>query len=602
MAPLDFGILALYLVGSLAVGLRTRERAGSSALEYFLAGRQLPWWAAGTSMVATTFAADTPLAVTGLVASGGVAGNWIWWVWGISHLLAALVFARYWRRLEVFTDAEVLERRYSGRPAAVLRAVKAGYMALFLNTLTLGWVILAMRKIAGQIVPGLDPAVVTFGAMGLAVLYSALGGLRSVVITDVFQFGLAMVGALALAVAAVQGVGGLSGLQDGLQQTYGARTADLLAFVPQGDLPGLPLGLFAVLLTVGWWRVAEGGGYLAQRFAACRSAEDAERAGVLFAVVHNALRPWPWILVGLCALVVWPLDLGPCADTCAEGYQCVAGRCVLPDREATYVAMMLRELPPGALGLMVTSLVAAFMSTVDTHVNWGSSYLVRDVWARFVRPASGPEEQVRVGRAASLLMGSLAAGLSLGMESIAGAWLFVLTLGSGLGSVTLARWLWWRVNASAELVCLLVSTALALGLVLAGAPTVAGLPNPLHLGPISQQARILIVSVGSLACWLPVALWAPSDPLDRLVGFYRAARPPAWGWGPVAAAAGAAGARDPWLGRRLLAGALAIFGSLFGLGGVLLRAPAWPWALLAAAGLGAFAWLVRAPHPEDPVG
>lgn len=598
MTALDFALIALYLLGSLAVGLRTRERASVSAVEYFLAGRSLPWWAAGTSMVATTFAADTPLAVTGLVASGGVAGNWIWWVWGVAHVLAALVFARYWRRLEVLTDAEVLERRYSGRPAAVLRAAKAAYMALFLNTLTLGWVILAMRKISGAILPGVDPALATYAAMALAVGYSALGGLRSVVLTDLFQFGLAMLGALALCGTALHEQGGLEGMVAALHQIYGEKTDSILAFVPQGDLPGLPLTLFAVLLTVGWWRVAEGGGYLAQRFAACRDAQQAERAGLLFAVVHNAVRPWPWILVGLCALVVWPLDAGPCVELCPTDYQCVEGRCVVPDREATYVLMMQRTLPPGLLGLMVTSLLAAFMSTVDTHVNWGSSYLVRDVWERFLRPQASAAEQVRVGRIAAVGMGALAATLSLGMESISGAWLFILTLGSGLGSATLARWLWWRVNATAELVSLGVSTALALGVVLAAAPSLWGWSNPLYLGPISQQARLLIVSLGSLACWLPVAWWGPADPMDRMVAFYRGARPPRWGWRPVAEAAGEDFAEDRGLPLRLAAGFLAVFGGLFGLGGWLLREPTAPWAALTLLSAGAFGWLLRGSAAE----
>lgn len=561
MGTLDLVIVAAYLLGALAVGIAVSKRASASTEEYFLAGRSLPWWLAGTSMVATTFAADTPLAVTGLVASGGVAGNWIWWTWGVAHVVAALVFARFWRRLKVVTDAEIMERRYSGRTAVVLRMVKAGYAALFLNCLTMGWVILAMRKVSVHLFPDVNPLVLTFALMALAVVYSMLGGMRSVVLTDIAQFGLAMLGAVLLAWFVLDDIGGVSGLLAGLQQTYPDTHGDLLAFFPSGDLPGLPMTLFAVLLTVAWWRQAEGGGYIVQRLGAAKSVQDAERASIWFAVLHNAIRPWPWILVGLAALVVYPLGS-------------------LDDREAAYPMLMVAKLPAGLLGLMVASLLAAFMSTIDTHVNWGSSYLVRDVYERF-RDEDGPDRGVLVGRVGVVLMGGIAAIASLFMDSIADVWLFVIMLGSGLGSVSIARWLWWRVNATSELVALGVSTLLSIAMV---------------VWVDDQATRITIVAVGSLVCWVPVAwLTKPADP-QELDAFYTAARP--FGlWGPVAERNAqvdtALGAR---VALRVAAGLFAVFGTLFGLGGALLHGPIW--ALVAAAGLASLAWLVRSATAE----
>ncbi len=578
MSPIDLAIVGLYLLSALGVGLAVTKRASQGSEEYFLAGRSLPWWLAGTSMVATTFAADTPLAVTGLVASGGIAGNWVWWCIGIAHVVAAVLFARWWRRLEVVTDAEIMERRYTGRAAPALRLVKAGYAAVLVNCLTMGWVILAMRKVCGVLFPEQDPLLLTFGLMALAVFYSMLGGMRSVVLTDIVQFSLALFGAVLLMFIVVRDEGGLSGLVEGLHAAYPDRADSMLAFLPEGDLPGLPITLFAVLLTVGWWRQAEGSGYIMQRLGASETPQDAERAAIWFAVLHNAIRPWPWILVGLAALVVYPLSMDV-------------------DREATYAMLLVDRLPTGALGLMIASLLAAFMSTIDTHVNWGSSYVVRDLWLRFVDPDAPPRRQVLVGRLAVVALGFIAALASLGMDDIASVWLFVIMLGSGLGSVSLARWLWWRVNAAAELTALLVSSGLAIAIVLLGNEALFGHDNPLFWQEIPTQSRILIVAFGSLGCWVPAALMTSPDRGDMLDAFYRKVRP--WGfWGPVSA-------RNPGLAEplgllplRLLAGMLSVFGTLFGLGGLLLEPGKLPWAALTLVGLASFAWLMWSTSPD----
>jgi solute:Na+ symporter, SSS family len=555
MHALDFLIVGLYMLAALGVGLALARRASSGSDEFFLAGRSLPWWVAGTSMVATTFAADTPLAVTGLVAAGGIAGNWVWWAVGIAHVVAAVLFARYWRRLEVVTDAEVLELRYSGGEATVLRTIKAFYQAVFINCLTMGWVILAMTKVCGVLFPEVDPKLLTFSLMGLAVVYSLLGGMRSVVITDLAQFSLAMVGAVLLMVFVLRDIGGVEGLVSGIHETYPDKGAALLAFWPEQDLPTFTLSFFAALLFVGWWKQGDGGGYLVQRMAACKTAEDAEKASVWFAVLHNAIRPWPWIVVGLAALVVWPLAQHPDLD-----------------REATYAMLLVDKLPTGLLGLMVASMLAAFMSTIDTHVNWGASYMVTDLWKRF----GGGGNDVLVGRVSVVVLGLLAATLSLFMTSIAEVWIFIITLGSGLGSVQMARWLWWRVGAEEELAALLVSTLLALWLVF----------DP----SFSRTQGLLIVALGSLSVWVPMALFHRPSRNVTVDQFYRAARPPGF-WGPVAA-------RNPdvdvAVGSGLLVklgvGLVAVYGTLFGLGGALLRGPAW--GALAITGLACAGWLL----------
>ena len=519
------------------------------------------------------------------MASGGIAGNWIWWCWGIAHVVAAVVFARYWRRLRVVTDAEVMELRYAGPAAVTLRVTKTAYQAIFLNCLTMGWVILAMRKVTLNLFPDQNPIHITFGLMALAVTYSVLGGMRSVVLTDLAQFILAMIGAALLLVFVLQApeIGGISGLLAQLERTYPDNSESFLTFFPTGDLPDMPIFLCAVLMTVGWWRQAEGMGYIVQRIGATKSPRDAEQASIWFAVLHNAIRPWPWILVALAALVIWPIgsvpDAGPCTSaliSCPAGFSCADAVCVF-DREATYATLLVEKLPPGALGIVLISLLAAFMSTIDTHVNWGASYLVRDIWQRFVSPNTPPRQEVLVGRIGVVVMALLAAGLSLRMNSIVSVWVFLLTLGSGLGSVAIARWLWWRVNAIAELAALITSTALAIWVVYAD---------------IGRAEGILWVAFGSLATWLPLAIFGRPTPMERLDTFYQKARP-AGAWGPVAQRNPEIdSALEQGVGLRLLAGLCAVYGTLMGLGGLILRPQTWIWASLLVGGISAFIWLL----------
>jgi Na+/proline symporter len=351
----------------------------------------------------------------------------------------------------------------------------------------------------------------------------------------------------------------------------------------------MPVTLFAVFLTVAWWRQAEGGGYIVQRLGATRSVRDAERASIWFAVLHNAIRPWPWILVALAALVIWPLGSVPAAgvcgellETCGPGFACVENLCQF-DREATYAMLLVEKLPVGALGLVVASLLAAFMSTIDTHVNWGASYLVRDIWERFIHPDASPREQVRVGRIGVLAMAVIAAAASTQMTSIVSVWMFLITLGGGMGAVSIVRWIWWRVNAEAELASLVAATALTIVVMTMDLPKATG---------------ILVVAFGSLAVWVPVALFGPKTDEATLDKFYQLARPTG-AWGPVAQ-------RNPQVDTslekgtslRILAGFVAVYATLFGIGGLLLHSAMAASLAALLGGLASFYWLLRG-APED---
>ena len=578
---IDWFIIGLYVALAVALGTLFSRKASSSVDSFFVGGRNLPWWIAGTSIVATTFAADTPLAVTGIVASGGIAGNWIWWSWAIAHVVATFLFARMWRRSGVITDAEITELRYSGPWAAALRGFKAIYFGLFINCITMAWVIAAMVKISRAFFDW-NPASVIVVCVLVAVVYTILGGFRSVVATDLIQFVLGMAGAVALAWFALDSFGGIgaepgphgepgSGMLGALHQSLegGDRSLqDVLGFLPGMDHPQMPILFFAALMLAGWWRQAEGNGYVVQRLAACKDEGHAQAASLWFAVAHNALRPWPWFIVGLAALVVFP---------------------GLEDPEMGYPLAMGLYLPPGLLGVVIASLLAAFMSTIDTHTNWGASYLVQDVYLRFLRPDASQREAVAVSRLAILLMAVLAGFTALFVQNIASVWVFIINLGAGLGSVTAARWYWSRVTPQAEFAALGVTTVLALSLLLFATPTLFGGPNPLFLYEIPSWAQIVIIAGGSLASWVPVALWGPRNDPEVLRAFAARVSPGGPGW-----AAWRSSPADPMLPAllRVAAGLAVVYGSLFGIGDLVLGRLGSGVGLLLLAGA-SLAWILR---------
>jgi SSS family transporter len=574
---LDWIIITGYVILTLALGLAFRKRASSSTEQYFLSGRSLPWWVLGTSMVATTFAADTPLAVTGFIRNHGIWYNWFGWHYVLSQMLAVFLFSRFWRRAEVITDNELIEKRYSGRPAAFLRGFKAGYFAILYNFIVLGWVLKGMGTVA-EAVLGLDPMVAIIGGAALALSYALLAGFWGVVITDVIQFGLAMAGSISVAVMAVRHVGGISQLKDRLTESplFGENT---LAFIPGGGL-GLESDFFKFLIfvTLMWWAShnADGGGYLIQRMAAARDERHARGATLWFVVANNALRYWPWILTGLVSLVLFP---------------------VMPEgrgEEAAYPLVMLEVLGPGLLGLLLVSFFAAFMSTIDTHLNWGASYLINDIYRRFLRPDATEKESVIAAKFCVFMMMVCAVLVAFWLTSIGRAWLFVWAMGAGIGPVLILRWFWWRISAWSEIAALASSVTLAVGFeVVAAVQTgrdYALFATPVRVGEMILEThhKALILVPVTIAVWLVVTFATRPVDAERLASFYRKVRPGGF-WGPVARAHPEVQC-DGFRWSRLgvwACGSAGVYGFLFGLGKLVLGEPAAAAPLFVLAALGA---------------
>jgi solute:Na+ symporter, SSS family len=597
VAGLDWGIVIAYLAVALAAGVLMSRRAGTSIDSYFVAGRDLPWWWLGTSMAATTFAADTPLVVVGLIAAHGIAGNWFWWSWAIGHVAMAVIFAALWRRARVITDAELVELRYTGRSAALLRGFKAFFFAVLINGIVLGWVIRAMAKIAAPFIdwstwlradtlatlaaawPGwlmvgtMNDTLTVIALFAFITLYSSLGGIRGVILTDLLQFVLAIVASTAFAFLAVSHVGGIDGLRASLDTHYDA--AALLAFVPRADAAWLPFHVFVIYVAVQWWAqyFSDGSGYLAQRLFTARSDLHARAGGLWFVIANYGLRTWPWIMIGLVALVVFPLD-GPTIDAAAAT--------VAADREMAYPVLMEQLLPAGLLGLLFASLLAAFMSTVDTHINWGSSYLVNDVYRRFVRPGATQRELVAVSRLAVVFVSLLAVLVAAQITSIERAWRLFVALGAGLGLPAMLRWVWWRVNAWTEIAGMVVASTAALVL------------YPLFPDTRDEYLLVAIVALSTTAALAATFLTAPV-PREHLAAFVERVRPPGW-WDGLAGAASRralAALAGAWL-----AGNIAVFGITFGVGYVVLGRPL-PGMLLFAIGAIALLVTIRAAKSAD---
>lgn len=446
MSLLDWLIVLTYFLASLGIGIAYSRRAGTSTQEFFLSGRNLPWWLAGTSMVATTFAADTPLAVTELVAKNGIAGNWLWWNFVFGGTLTVFFFARLWRRAGVLTDVEFIELRYSGKPAAFLRGFRALYLGLFINSIIMGWVNLAMASILQGVfgIPQSQVFLYVGGCLVLVAIYSALSGLWGVAVTDAFQFVLAMIGTIVLAVIVVglPQIGGIAGLKAKLPEWTLQFTPVIGGSVQGVSTVGGTLALtFAAFLAyvgVQWWASwypgAEpgGGGYIAQRMMSAKDERHSVLATLWFTIAHYCLRPWPWILVGLASLVLYP-NLAPDA------------------KRLGYVYAMRDYLPAGLMGLLIAAFFAAYMSTIATQLNWGTSYLINDFYRRFVKRQGKEKHYVLVSRLVTILVMVISLLVTLVINTISGAWAFIIEAGAGLGLVLILRWFWWRVNAWSEI-------------------------------------------------------------------------------------------------------------------------------------------------------
>ena len=550
---LDWVVIAAYFLFNLGIGLYYARRARGNTSEFFLSGRDVPWWLAGTSMVATTFAADTPLAVTGLVANNGIAGNWLWWNFVMSGMLTVFLYARLWRRAGVMTDVEFAELRYSGKPAAFLRGFRALYLGIPVNCIVMGWVNLAMVKIL-EITLGVSKStafIIVIGILLFTAFYTTISGLWGVLVTDLFQFVLKMGMVIALAVWAVRAVGGIDALKEKINALDAAsgQAGSRLSFFPALDSIWMPTITLFVYLGVNWWASwypgAEpgGGGYVAQRIFSAKDERHGLLATLWFNIAHYALRPWPWILTALASLILYP-DLA--------------------DKEAGYIRTLMDPavFPPYLRGFMLAAFAAAYMSTIGTQLNWGASYVINDFYRRFVVRESSERHYVIISQVVTLLLMVVSLAVTFNLESISKAWSLLLVTGAGTGTVLLLRWFWWRINAWSEVVAMAVAAIVSLYLQL-GQGWDSGNPR--------DFALIMLTTVGiTTIAWLVATLATPAEPMEKLIHFYRQVQPDGPGWKPVAAKAGLVEKNiDGGLAIQFLnwiLGCALIYSSLFGIG------------------------------------
>jgi solute:Na+ symporter, SSS family len=609
---IDWTIVAAYFLLSAGIGFAFTKKGGESLNEYFLSGRQVPWWLAGASMVATTFAADTPLVVTGLVATRGVAGNWLWWCFVMSGMLTVFLFARLWRRAHVMTDIEFAELRYSGKPATFLRGFRAIYLGIFVNLIILGWVTKAMIKIL-TISLGINPYVAVGICFVITVAYSVAAGMWAVLWTDLIQFVIKMTAVIVLAVFAVRAVGGMDALKDKVSTHFGSESA-ALSVLPVSTGPDgfmgyvwLPLFTLAVFLFVQWWAAwypgAEpgGGGYVAQRIFSAKSERDGVLATLSFQVAHYALRPWPWIITGLATVVLYPNGIGPTND-----------------KEGAYVQAFVDLLPTPWRGFMMAGFAAAYMSTVATQLNWGASYLVNDVYRRFIKKEGTEAHFVAVSRAATVVLFLLSIIVTMNLTSVEQAWTFLIGLGAGTGLVYILRWYWWRINAWSEVTAMISSFVTftlvggTFGLLLSKLGIVASADalTPAFVrnaGPNRDAVVLLTTVLITTAVWVTATFVTKPEPARVLEDFYKRVRPGGPGWRRVSESLGLGvepipGGRSAWT--NWLAGVVAVYATLFGIGKVIFGELTLGFVLLAIA-LAAFVWIARSfrgtEQAPDPV-
>lgn len=551
LTTLDWLVVTVYAVVAVGTGLYFARRAGRETEEFFLAGRSMPWWLLGTSMVATTFSTDTPNLVTDLVRTGGVSQNWLWWAFVLTGMATVFFYARLWRRSAILTDLGFYELRYSGRPAAFLRGFRAVYLGIFFNTMIMATVTLAAIKIGGVLLGASKYEVVLIAGAATA-LYSATSGLWGVVVTDFLLFAVAMLGSFAAAYFAVAHpeVGGLTGL-------FGHPALDgKLSLLPDFSDWRTAAAVFIVPIAVQWWSTwypgAEpgGGGYVAQRMLAARDESHALKATLWFNVAHYALRPWPWIVVALASLIVYPT-----LESIQLAFPHIDASIVRND--LAYPAMLV-FLPSGMLGLVVASLAAAYMSTISTHLNWGASYVVDDLYRRFLVPDRDERHYVRVGRAATVGLIVLASVVGLWLENALQAFQILLQIGAGTGLVFLLRWFWWRINAWSELSAMIVSFLVAIYFQFVHGAT--GLPA------VDPSLQLVIGVVVTTIGWVTVTFLTPPADAETLRSFHERIRPMGTGWRgaglePHADAGSPSAALLAWF-----LGCVVIYAALFGTG------------------------------------
>jgi SSS family solute:Na+ symporter len=578
LTPPDWIVIAVYFLFNLGIGLYYARRARGSTSEFFLSGRDVPWWLAGTSMVATTFAADTPLLVTGLVAKNGIAGNWLWWNMVMSGMMTVFFYARLWRRAGVMTDIEFAELRYSGKPAAFLRGFRALYLGIPVNCIVLGWVNLAMIKILHETL-GFDelatgtawagflkdnfavdaPAslLILIGMLCFTAYYTTISGLWGVLVTDLFQFVLKMGMVILLAILAVNAVGGIDTLQTKVTalDVASGQSGSRLDFFPALDSAWMPAITLCVYLSVNWWATwypgsePGGGGFVAQRIFSAKNERHGVLATLWFNVAHYGLRPWPWVLTALATIVLYP-DLA--------------------DKESGYIKAVMdpNVFPTWLRGFMIAAFAAAYMSTVGTQLNWGASYVINDCYRRFLVRDASERHYVVASQVTTLLLMVLSLITTFYLSSIEYAWKLLLVTGAGTGGVLLLRWFWWRINAWSEITSMTVAAGVSLYLQSTFGPNWNS-DDPRHFAYL-----MLTTLFCTTIAWLSVTLLTPPEPMEQLTAFYRRVRPAGPGWAPVVAQIKDVELPTESIGKQFynwILGCVLIYASLFGIGKLIFK-------------------------------
>ena len=566
---LDWTIIAAFLIVTLVIGQWASKKAGRSVKDFFLSGRDMPWWLLGVSMVATTFSADTPNLVTDIIRNNGVAGNWVWWAFLLTGMATVFIYAKLWRRSGITTDLEFYELRYGGPQARFLRMFRAVYLGVFFNVIIMATVLLAGIKIAGVML-GLSAVQTVLLVSLVTVTYSVLGGLRGVILTDFFQFFLSMAGMIAAAIYVIRlpEIGGLDRL------IHHPAVEDKIHFFPDFSDPNVAIPMFFIPIAVQWWATwypgAEpgGGGYVAQRMLSAKDEKDAIKATLLFNAAHYALRPWPWIIIALASLIVFP-DL----NSLAQSFPHIDPDVVQHDLA---FSAMLTTLPSGLMGLVIAALISALMSTISTHLNWGASYMVNDIHLRktrldtldAVQSEVAGKDAVRLGRTWTVILMILAALFALLLENALQAFEILLQIGAGTGLLFLLRWFWWRINAYSEIVAMVVSFAIALFFEFG------------YDGGLESWQKFCLGVAITTVCWVVATLVTKPTNSDKLRSFYTMIRPHKLGWGPVVEsmgplkATGQSGSFIVELGM-MFVGSVMIYAALFGMGYLLYGQTVW---------------------------